>query len=195
MTRHFQIKNVIAMIIAVIIAACASNPPIVREKLDPLTGVTVTFSNTPLIMFRDDSGRAAFARNYIHMGPIQVNRSGSYRYYLWLGAWNTMQSVGPTEHQDSLESIVLFVDGEPMSLDLAGWTPEAIGTSEPVYLKPVASSVDAYYRVTADQIRLIAQSTDLTLRTSGANSREFSPWDNQQLARAELLEFLNQAFF
>ena len=195
MNRLYLPRNVFALIIVVIIAGCAANSPIVREKLDPLTGVTVTFSNTPLIMFRDDSGRAAFARNYVHMGPIQVNRSGSYQYYLWLGAWNTMQSVGPAEHQDSLESIVLFVDGEPMSLDLVGWTPAAIGTSEPVYLKPVASSVDAYYRVTADQIRLIAESTDLTLRTSGANAREFSPWDNQQLARSELLEFLDQAFF
>lgn len=183
------------MIVAVIISGCASQSPIIREKLDPLTGVTVTFSNTPLIMYRDDSGRAAFARNYIHMAPIQVNRSGSYQYYLWLGAWNTMQSAGVAEHQDNLESIVLFVDGEPMSLDLVGWTPEAIGTTEPVYLKPVASSVDAYYRVTADQIRLIAESTDLTLRTSGVNAREFNPWDNQQLARSELLQFLDKAFF
>lgn len=195
MNRLISAKDLCILLTAIIIAGCASTLPIVREKLDPLTGVTVTFSNTPLIMYRDDSGRAAFARNYIHMGPVQVNRSGSYQYYLWLGAWNTMQSVGPTDHRESLESIVLFVDGEPMSLDLVGWTPEAIGVSEPVYLKPVASSVDAYYRVTADQIRLIAQSTDLTLRTSGANSREFSPWDNQQLARSELLDFLNQAFF
>lgn len=195
MNRHLLIKGIFALCIAMLIGGCASNPSTVREKLDPLTGVTVTFNNTPLIMFRDDSGRAAFARNYIHMGPIQVNRSGSYQYYLWLGAWNTMQSVGPAEHQDSLESIVLFVDGEPMSLELVGWTPEAIGSSEPVYLKPVASSVDAYYRVTADQIRLIAESTDLALRTSGVHAREFSPWDNQQRARRELLEFLDQAFF
>ena len=129
------------------------------------------------------------------MGPVRVNRIGTYQYYLWLSPWNTMQSVGPAEHQDSLESIVLFVDGEPMPLDLVGWTPDAIGTSEPVYLKPVASSIDAYYRVTADQIRLIAESTDLTLRTSGLNTREFGPWDNQQLARSALLEFLDKTFF
>jgi hypothetical protein len=195
MKNYFPVRTLFISITALIIAGCAATVPIVREKLDPLTGVTVTFSNTPLIMYRDDSGRAAYARNYVHMGPVRVNRSGSYQYYLWLSAWNTMQSVGPAEHQDSLESIVLFVDGEPMSLDLVGWTPEAIGTSEPVYLKPVASSVDAYYRVTADQIRLIAESTDLTLRTSGLNAREFNPWENQQLARSELLEFLNKTFF
>ncbi len=186
--------GIFLLIVLAIITGCAANPPIVREKLDPLTGVTVTFSGAPLIMYREDSGRAAFARNYIHLGPIQINRSGSYQYFLWLGAWNTMQSVSPEEHQDSLESIVLFVDGEPMLLDLAGWTPESIGTSEPVYAKPVASSVDAYFRVTADQIRLIAESKDLTLRTSGMKVREFSPWEDQQLAKSELLRFLDQAF-
>ncbi len=187
--RHFT------LIAILIVAGCASTPPTVRDKLDPLTGVTITYNNTPLIMYRDDSGRAAFARNYVHMGPIQVNRSGSYQYYLWLGAWSSMQSVETAEHQDSLESIVLFVDGEPMSLDLAGWTPKAIGASAPVYLKPAASSVDAYYRVTADQIRLIARSTDLRLQTSGINGREFIPWDYQQIARTELLEFLDRTFF
>lgn len=129
------------------------------------------------------------------MGPIQVNRSGDYQYYLWLTAWNTMQPPNPAEHQDGLESIIIFADGEPLSLELAGWTPEAIGASEPVYLKPVASSVDAYYRVTADQIRLIAEARDIRLRTSGANSHEFGLWDDQHVARSELLEFMNRAFF
>jgi len=193
--NHFPGKAVFSLIAVLIVAGCASSAPTVRDKLDTLTGVTVTFSNTPLIMYRDDSGRAAFARNYIQMAPIQVNRSGTYQYFLWLSVWNTMQPVNLAEHRDSLESIVLFADGEPMSLDLVGWTPEAIGTSEPVYLKPVASSVDAYYRVTADQIRLIAEATDLRLRTSGANAREFGLWDNQQLARSEFLEFIDQAFF
>lgn len=195
MDNRFPNRKVVALIAVLIVAGCASTAPIVRDKLDPVTGVTVTFSNTPLIMYRDNPARAAFARNYLHMGPIQVNRSGSYQYYLWLGAWNTMQSPDAAEHQDGLESIIIFADGEPLSLELAGWTPEAIGTSEPVYLKPVASSVDAYYRVTADQIRLIADARDLRLRTSGANAREFGLWDNQRVARSELLEFLNRAFF
>jgi hypothetical protein len=188
-------RTVIALIAACSVAGCASTEPIVRDKLDSLTGVTVTFSSTPLILYRENPSQAAFARNYVHLGPIQVNRSGNYQYYLWLGIWSTMQTVNQAEHRDSLESIILFADGEPLSLELAGWTPDAIGASEPIYLKPVASSVDAYYRVTADQIRLIATARDIRLRTSGAKAREFSLWENQQLARGELQEFLNRAFF
>ena len=182
------------LIAALVIAGCATTAPAIREKLDPLTGVTVTFTSTPLILYRENSGQAAFARNYIHMGPIQVNRGGVYQHYLWLAAWNTMESPNIAEHQDDLESIVVFADGEPLFLELAGWTPDAIGTSEPVYLKPVSSAVDAYYRVTADQIRLIVEASDLRLRTSGANSREFVLWDDQRSARTDLREFLQRAF-
>lgn len=197
-TQHRRISRIriLAGLIAMILmAGCASPTSGIREKLDPLTAVTVTFTGTPLIMYRENPGQAAFARNYIHLGPIQVNRSGSYQYYLWLGVWDTMQTADSAERMDGLESIIIFADGEPLSLEVSGWTPDAIGTSEPVYLKPVASSVDAYYRVTADQIRLIAEASDIRLRTSGASSREFGLWDSQRSARSDLLEFLNRAFF
>lgn len=173
---------------------CATSSPTVSEKLDPNTGVSVTFTETPLVLYRDNPSQAAYARNYVHLGPIQVNRTGSYRYYLWLGIWNTMQTADLSEHRDGFESIVLFADGEPLLLELSGWTPEAIGTSESVYLKPVASTADAYYEVTADQIRLIAESSDIRLRTMGSSPKDFELWDDQKSARNDLTEFLTRVF-
>ena len=174
------------------IVGCASPPPVVAEKLDPLTGVTVTFAETPLVLYRDNPSRAAYARNYVHLGPIQVNRAGSYRYYLWLGIWNTMQVADLSDHRDGLESIIVFADGEPLTLELVGWTPEAIGASEPTYLKPVASTADAYYEVTADQIRLIADATDIRVLATGTSPREFHLWNEQESARRSLAQFLSR---
>jgi hypothetical protein len=175
---------------------CASSPTLaVSEKLDPNTGVTVTFSSVPLILYRDNPSRAAYARNYVHLGPIQVNRTGSYRYYLWVGIWNTMQAADISEHRDGFESIIVFADGEPLTLELAGWTPASIGTSEPTYIKPVASTADAYYEVTVDQIRLIADAKDIRVQATGTSPREFQLWDEQVSARNSLAEFLNRAFF
>ncbi len=182
------------LIITMTVVGCASTSATINDKLDPLTGVTVTFSGTPLVMVRDNPSQAAYARNYVHLGPIQVNRSGSYQYYLWIDIWNTMQTADLSEHRDGFESIVLFADGEPLLLELSGWTPEAIGTSEPVYLKPVASTADAYYRVTADQIRLIAESRDIRLRTTGSSPKDFELWDDQESARNDLTEFLTRVF-
>lgn len=181
------------LLAAVLLAACASPGVAVHERLDPQTAVTVAFNNTPLVLYRDSPSQAAFARNYVYLGPIEVNQSGTYRYYLWLGIWNTMQTTSPSEHPDGFESIVLFADGEPLSLDISGWTPEAIGTSEPVYVKPVGGAADAYYRVTADQIRLLAEANDIRLQTSGSPVREFHLWDAQKSARNELAEFLQRA--
>ncbi len=101
-----------------------------------------------------------------------------------------MQRSDIMEHRDGFESIVIFADGEPLPLELSGWTPNAIGTSEPTYLKPVASSTDAYYQVTVDQIRLIAEATDIRLQTSGSFPREFGLWDDQRSAKDCLAEFL-----
>jgi hypothetical protein len=177
---------------AALLSGCATSSAPVGEKMDPLTAATLVYSSIPMVLYRDDPGRAAHARNFVSLGPLLVNRSGNYQYFLWLGIWNTNQTPDIEERRDGFDSIVLFVDGEPLPLDLAGWTPEAIGASEPVYAKPVASSLDAYYRVTADQIRLLANSSDVQLRTTGRLPRSFEPWDDQAAARASLQRFLQQ---
>ena len=151
--------------------SCGTSPSISNEKLDPLTGVTVTFVEAPLILYRENWAKAAYARNLVNMGPIQVNRAGNRRYYLWVGIWSTMRVAEISEHRNAFESILIFADGEPLSLNVNGWTPDSIGLSEPAYIKPVASAVDAYYEVTADQIRLIAEATDLRLQSSGIARR------------------------
>lgn len=182
----------LALMVAVsVLFGCAGSPPTVNDRFDPVTGVTITFSNTPFVLYRDTPSQAAYARNIVHLGPILVNRSGNYQYYLWLGIWSTMQGASRSGNHDGFDSILLFVDGEPLLLDLSGQTPDAIGVSEPVYLKPVASSMDAYYQVTADQIRLLAEAKDIRMRTTGSTPKEFGLWDDQKAAKAELEIFLN----
>ena len=178
------------MCIALVLLGCASSPPSVNEKMDELTGVTVTYASAPLMFYRDNPSQAAYARNFVNAGPIQINRSGSYRYYLWVSSWSTMQVTDLVSVRDGLESIVVFADGEPLLLELSGWGPDTMGISEPVYLKPMASAADAYYQVTVDQIRLIAESSDLRLRTAGPQPRDFELWDDQASAKASLAEFL-----
>jgi hypothetical protein len=194
-TRHRRVTGGLAGLTACLLLINCASSPTISEKLDPVTGITVTFATTPLVLYRDNPSQAAYARNYVHLGPIQVNRSGSYRYYLWVGAWNTMQVADIPEHRDGFESIIVFADGEPLALELKGWTPESIGASEPTYLKPVASTADAYYEVTADQIRLIAGARDIRVRATGTAPREFQLWDQQNSARNSLTEFLNRTFW
>jgi hypothetical protein len=177
------------------VAGCASSTSSINDYLDPLTAVTVSYAKVPLVMYRDVSGHAAYARDYVHAGPIQVNRAGSFRYYLWVGIWSTLQDVDMFERRDGFESIVIFADGEPLQLDIAGWTADAIGASEAAYQKPVASAADAYYEVTMDQIRLLGEASNVQLRTTGSKPESYEPWDDQRSAKNSIAAFVRYTAF
>jgi len=183
----------ISVVVMALLGACSSSAPLVVERLDPLTGVTILSATKPLVLYRDNSAYAAHARDYVYVGPIEINKMGARAYYLWLGIWSTMRDDERLSRQrDGFESIVLYVDGEPLQLELEGWTLEAVGASQAVYVKPVASAADAYYVVTADQIRLIAMADEVVLRTGSARSTRYGLWDEQAQPNASLRAFISK---
>ncbi len=120
---------------------------------------------------------------------------GRHQYFLWAAIWSTLQDTHLADERDGFESIVVFADGEPLELSSVGWTPQAIGASESVYIKPVASAAEAYYEVTVDQLRLIVEATDIRLKTTGAQARDYQLWDNQAAARNSMQAFLERVSF
>lgn len=185
-----------AVILSVLVAqGCASDSGLVTDQMDPVTSVTISYSQTPMVFYRDVSGRAAYARDFVHVAPLEVNRSGDYRYYLWLGIWNTMADAQYDQSRDGFETIVIFADGEPLPLEVAGWTVAAIGASEPVYLKPVASAADAYYAVSVEELRLISEARDVRLHATGSRNLVYEPWDDQKAAKVSLAEFLQRSVY
>lgn len=183
------------LILAAALVACTGSTPTVRESLDPGSGVTVLRSTAPMIFFHDNSGFAAHARDYIYVGPIEVNRMGVRSHYLWLGIWSTMQDDGRLAgDRVGFDDVILFVDGEPFPLELAGWTLDSIGVTEPVYVKPVASAADAYYHVTLNQIRLLAAAERMELRVGSSRPMHYELWDQQGPARDALVEFGRRAY-
>lgn len=183
-------KSLPALLALLAIAACGSSPTLTTEQLDPLTGVTVTRSTSPLVLYKENSARAAYARDFVYVGPLSVNRMGNYDHYLWLGIWSSLSTQQLPDQRDGFESIVIFADGEPLRLELEGWTLASIGVSQPVYNKPTATAADAYYPVTMDQIRVIAEARDIRLSTGGPRAQTYEPWDSQARANSGLVEFV-----
>ena len=173
-----------------LIAGCVGPDSLALERMDPLTGVTVTRAPEPMVMYRNLSGQSAFGREYVYVGPVQVNKMGQRSHFLWLGIWRTADASDPAQTIDDFETIVIYADGEPLSLEAAGWTPGAVGLSESAYVKPVASAVDGYYAVTIDQMRLIAESNDLELRAGSLQPQRYVPWDSVQEASQTMVTFL-----
>ena len=181
---------IISLIAIASLSGCAGPGPLVTDQLDPLTGVTVTRATKPLVLYRDRSAQSAFGRDYVYLGPLEINNMGERRYYLWLGIWSTSDSVDRGMTLDNFESVVIYADGEPLSLQMAGTTPGSIGVSEPVYVKPTASATDAFYAVTIDQIRLVAESRDLELRAGSLKPIQYIPWDTAESATIGIREFV-----
>ena len=177
-------------LLLVLIVGCAGPDSLALERMDPLTGVTVTRAPKPMVMYRNLSGQSAFGREYVYVGPVQVNKMGQRNHFLWLGIWRTADASNPAQTIDDFETIVIYADGEPLSLEAAGWTPGAVGLSESAYVKPVASAVDGYYAVTIDQMRLIAESNDLELRAGSMQPQRYVPWDSVQEASQTMVTFL-----
>jgi hypothetical protein len=192
---YMQVKLTSLILVTLLSAGCISTSTLVEERLDIGTGVTVTHATAPIVLYRDNSAYAAHARDYVYLGPVEINRMGDYSYYLWLGIWSTISDEERAFQRDGFESITLYADGEPLQLELVGWTLESIGVSEPVYIKPVASAADAYYRVTIDQIRLIANAREIELHAGTAPVRVYLMWDRQGSAHASMREFVDRGLY
>jgi len=183
-------QYITCLITLAFLSACAGPGALVTAQLDPLTGVTVTRATKPLVLYRDRSAQSAFGRDYVYLGPLEINNMGERRYYLWFGIWSTSDSVDRGMTLDNFESVVVYADGEPLSLQLAGTTLASIGVSEPVYVKPTASAIDGLYAVTIDQIRLVAESRDLELRVGSLRPIQYIPWDTAESATVGIREFV-----
>ena len=69
--------------VALMVVACStgcSNTALTNERLDPVTSVTVRYSEHPLVFFRPVSGRSTFAKDYVNLAPVEINRSVYHQY-------------------------------------------------------------------------------------------------------------------
>lgn len=191
-TDRSAMRTTSTLIVVLLLAACGGSTVLVADRLDPVMGVTVTSTTKPLVFYRDRSAQAAYAKDYVYLGPIEVNNMGQKNYFIWLGVWGSSDTVDRSSQMDDFESVVVFADGEPLSLVVNGWTPESIGLSESTYVKPTASATDGYYRVTIDQIRLMAEARDLEIRAGSTRPQRYTPWESASTTSASMQAFLRE---
>lgn len=188
--RISHLLTAISLPVLAILSGCTTGKPTVIERLDEVTAVTISYCRTPLVMSPDTTYVRDARRDFVQVGAMEVNRMGSLQYYLWLGITEVDPVANAARHPEGFESIVFSADNESIRLDVRGWTSAAIGTSEAVYHKLFSDSADAYYPVTLEQLQLLTDSDNLTLRTTGPAPREFVSWYRQTTFESDLTEFL-----
>jgi hypothetical protein len=160
-------------------AGCQSNGG-VRATLDASTGITWTADPAPVVFARTEARYSRSARDYLYLGPVEVNRQGTRDYYLWIGIGTTLDRgyLAPTTPLP--DKLYVDVGDEIIEFLLQPWrvlTPMA--STELVYLTPVDLQATLGARVTSSQIEKLASELPRAVRVAipGSASREYLRWE------------------
>ena len=176
----------VCLVLAVLAAGCTASRPHDAEHqyLDKATGITVNGLQKPAIFHHDDPRLAAHSRDYLYVGPVQMNRMGKYAYYLWLGEWSTIDRLSERKRVDNkgysgkvLEGVVILLDGIPMELYENLDPNERSRIIQHPYETPVNNMRTAFMRVSRDQLNRIALANSVVVRVGDEpQARTYKLW-------------------
>jgi len=162
------------LVVAFLIAGCASESPLMSERLDERTGVTITALDVPVTLAREAADLAYSSRDYAFVGPVEFNRMGQRSYYLWVGMATTVDRSRTREAPPKPLALSILAAGIPIVIELEEWNDERgqtlYQTNLPVY---------ATYRaaVSLDIVKLLANADTLRIGLEGtAESWHYSTW-------------------
>ena len=141
----------------IVTSGCQSLGSVV-ERLDRDSGLTHVTDPSVAVYARTETRFSRSARDYIYLGPVEINERGTREYYLWVGIASTIDRnflSGEASVPD-----ILYVDlaGAPVEFELAPWDeriPRLAGRR--IYDPAVKPDRIMAARVTRDQISLIAR--------------------------------------
>ena len=163
------------------------------QFLDETTAVSVSTMAAPMIFSREQAGLAANARDYVYVGPIEINRTGERRYYLWIGVWSTIDrgAAGQAPLQDAYEKVLITANDRPLELEVLSNDPEALGISKSPYPRPGPGTRSLYSRVTVEQLRTMHEAEYLYVSLGDSNSESslYRVWKYDKKALGDFVEY------
>jgi hypothetical protein len=132
------------------------------------SGVSPIGSKEAVWLAAPRPGLSAAGKDYLFVGPMTVNRDGAHRSYLWFAIGTTIDRHLMGTPKPTLQTIVLLVDGIPMTFDLTPWDKSANSSPYPL---SIASYSSYAARVTDSQIRQLAIAGTVQAYVTDANDR------------------------
>ncbi|MDH3439550.1 MAG: hypothetical protein OEM63_02270 [Gammaproteobacteria bacterium] len=145
------------------------------SRLDS-SGLTVVTESAAVVFANPARTLASGARDYAYLGPVEINRMGHRQYYFWVGLASTIDQDYLQRDLPNADTLVLIVNGEPMSLPLSEWQTD-------LDVPPYESSAPVYRVFSADtsisQIHRIADAefVELYLLAGDELDARYLPWD------------------
>lgn len=152
-----------------LLGACGGNPSMPFEhRVDEQTGESFTQVREPLHLVTTRPALSRVGKDYLFVAPVTVSGSQEPQKYLWFSFGSSIDRQITGAEQPIANSIVLVLDGMPMTFDLVPWAKIASS-------RPYDTSVEHYAsfgsRVTASQLRRLSTTRELSAFVTNNNFR------------------------
>ncbi len=176
-------SRILALAVLLSTLGCATPQWAYEARLDDASGLTIATLAEPITLARAAPRISQAARDYVYLGPVQVNRMGAREHYLWLGVASTVDRT-PLGEQPLLPTHIVFVaDGLPMPLTLEEWdstltgsTPYSVANTPYRSLGSRVTQQQLAVLANAKQVRVYLQSSDMPSARYHRWTGQFSDW-------------------
>lgn len=178
-------------LIPLLLGACSSTPPAPgREIFDEQTGNTLTVVSKPIVFARERTDVAAHARDYATLVAIEVDHSGTFKNYLLLHRWSTVDTrMSPPPGSEEGE-MRLLGEGRELKLQPLDALPISVNSGGELHVPRHGAAVTRAFAVDKDILRFIAASRLLMLQMP--KEALDTPFQIYEDGRGALQEFLHQ---
>jgi hypothetical protein len=174
----------------ILISCMTEHAPAGQEVFDEETGNTVTVVSKPLVFARERTDVAAHARDYATLVAVEVDRSGSFKDFLLLYRWSTVDKRMTSPPQPDEEEMRLTSDGRVISLKPLESLPVGVGSKVNLHLPRHGAAIVRAFAVDLNLLRFLAASNGLTLQMPREPlDAPFQIWED---GRRALGEFVHQ---
>jgi hypothetical protein len=175
----------------VLAGGCQSAGPVI-ERLDAGSGLTFVTDPALAVYARTETRLSRSARDYIYLGPVEINERGVREYFLWVGIGSTIDRDYLAGEASVPDVLYLDLEGAPVEFELMPWdqrVPRLAASG--VYDPAVKPGRIMAARVTLDQISLIADGRPDSVRVArgGGATLDYFLWGD----RADWSAFLRNA--
>ncbi|MDJ0926940.1 MAG: hypothetical protein QNJ73_04735 [Gammaproteobacteria bacterium] len=172
--------------VAALLQAGCGTTDSVNSWFDEDSALTFVALNEPVVVARAVTRVSVAGRDYIYVGPLEMNQMGRRNRYLWLGMASTVDRALAGQDRPQATQLVLTVDGLPMVFTLSRW--ESDGGTLPY---PVTAPVYQSYvtRASLDQINRIASARSVTVQLVTEDSRtvSYQPWHGEWMGWSDFV--------
>jgi hypothetical protein len=165
--------------VLLVLGGCATAPtPAVHDRLDAVTGETISVLASPLELLTPPEHRGNRPAEFAYLAPFELDRMGARSLYLWILVPDHLPAALPP---------VIRCDGSAVDLGAPKRDPGGIGLSDAPYAPPYPWSRQWYFDLSDAALACLGQAQVITLETPPAAAQ--STTAAQSTAAAESTVF------